>query len=271
MAISDIDKTLRNVIVFTLADGIIHGGEADYIHALGEQLDIAADEIDTAITDVQEGKKSISVPRDETEARRLVHYLIQAAAADHQVDPTERNVLSQLAQRAGMTETDVDVMIAEELRALGNVADVDPNAPDDAIIEALTETIYTDFHAADADARQAQLAALAAHGSYAVIPMLRLLESYRNPDGAPNALPLKMMLVEQLGALGDKRAVYYLTQQVSIGDIDDEITSLALREVTVAALGTILGEPFTADQAGIDAAREWWMRTGRLEFLRLVL
>jgi uncharacterized tellurite resistance protein B-like protein len=271
MATSDIDHTLRNIIVFTLADGVIHDVERQYIHAIGAQLEISAPEIEDVIAEVQAGKKSITIPQDSDDARRLVHYLVQAAAVDHDISKRERLVLSKLAQRAGLTESEVMVMIEEELRALGNDSLNNPDAPDDGVLDAQIEAIYAGFTTWDAATRTAKLDELADLGRYAVVPMLRMLESYRNPEGARDALELKAMLAERLGQLGDSRAVYYLTQQVNIGDSDDEITCLALRTTAAMAVGHIISEPFTPDQAGINAVREWWLRTGRAEHDRLVI
>ncbi len=271
MPTSDIDQTLRNVIVFTLADGIIHDVERQYIHQLGSQLDITPEEIDATIADVESGKKSITVPSDPTEAQRLVHYLVQAATVDHDISGRERLVLTKLAERAGLEDSAIAVMIEEELRALGNDSLNNPNAPDDGVLDTQIEDIYANFNEWDDATRAAKLDALATLGRYAVVPMLRIIESYRNPDGASNALELKTMLAEHLGTLGDARAVYYLTQQVNLGDSDDEISNFALRVASAQAVGAIIREPFTPDRDGIEAARNWWIQTGRAQHDHLVI
>jgi len=271
MPTSDIDQTLRNVIVFTLADGVIHDVERQYIHQLGKQLDISPDEIDTTIEDVESGKKSITVPSDNTEAQRLVHYLVQAAAVDHDVSQRERLVLAKLAERVGIEESTVTALIEEELRALGNDSLENPDAPDDGVLESQIEEIYANFTEWDEATRVAKLDELAGLGRYAVVPMLRIIESYRNPDGASSALELKTMLAERLGKLGDARAVYYLTQQVNLGDSDDEISNFALRAASAQAVGAIIREPFACDQDGIEAARNWWIQTGRAQHDHLVI
>ena len=117
--------------------------------------------------------------------------------------------------------------------------------------------------------RRAKLQELAAMGRGVVVPLLRVLESYKSPDGAPNALSLKARVAETLGELGDDRAVYYLAQQVNIGEQEDEITNAALRRASAAALGALVGAEFSADDEGVAAARQWWQGSGRRVYDRL--
>ena len=147
------------------------------------------------------------------------------------------------------------------------------SAVDDAEVEAKLEAIYAGFNTWDPAAREAKLDELAAHGHQAVLPLLRLLESYRTPDGAPNGLDLKHIVVRRLGALGDDRAVYYLIQQVNIGEQDDDITCPALRHAAAEALGRIIDKDFPATDASVAAAREWWAadKSDRDRYDRLAL
>ena len=95
-----------------------------------------------------------------------------------------------------------------------------------------------------------------------MISLLRVLETGRVPEGAADGLELKTLVAEHLGRLGDERAVYYLAQQVTIGEMDDEVTNGELRFAVAEALGRIADRPFSRDQGGVEAARKWWFAEG---------
>jgi len=97
-----------------------------------------------------------------------------------------------------------------------------------------------------------------------------LLESYRRPDGCETTVAMKTLLAEALGQIGDRRAVYYLSQQVSIGDSDDEITSAELRAACAHAIGRIAGVEFPRDESVVLAARQWWLDSGGDEYNQLM-
>ncbi len=268
------ERALQNIIAFAMADGEFTDEERDYLDTLRHQLGIDDETYQRILHETAEGAKSLKIPQSPEDVRELIHRLVQVAASDHDVSDTERKLLARIANHAGVPLDEVRVLIARELDAVGNdtLTPKDPAA--DAAMERLTATIYKEFNAWDQAARQAKLAEVAAAGCQAVIPLLRLLESYRVPDGAASALELKALVVGQLGQLKDKRAVYYLIQQVNIGDGDDEVTCLALRSAATAALGQILDRAeFTADQGGIDAVRRWWVHNpaDRQEFDKLAM
>jgi len=133
----------------------------------------------------------------------------------------------------------------------------------------LADEIYQQFAGWPETTQREKLDQFASAGHAAVVPLLRILESYRTPVGAANTLFLKTMVCQQLGRLGDDRAVYYLCQQISLGDAEDEINSAALRYAAAEALGRIIGKPFTPDAQGVQTAREWWLGPGRSQYDRL--
>jgi hypothetical protein len=132
----------------------------------------------------------------------------------------------------------------------------------------LADEIYQQFGGWPETTQREKLDQFASAGDAAVVPLLRILESYRTPVGAANTLSLKTMVCQQLGRLGDDRAVYYLCQQISLGDAEDEINSAALR-YAAEALGRIIGKPFTPDAQGVQTAREWWLGPGRAQYDQL--
>lgn len=246
---ADIEKDLRNVIVFAMADGDFNDEERTFVNGLRRRAGIDDAAYEALLAEAQSGDNKLSLSRDAEEARRIVQLLVQAATADNVVSDRHQELLGKIARHIDLDEAAVTQMIADALAA---------DAVEDIVIEKDLEDIYAHFNAWDDAARQGKLDHLAAYGAQAVLPMLRLLESYRVPDGAANALTLKQMAARKLGQLGDGRAVYYLAQQVNIGDLDDEITDAPLRYASAEALGKITGENFSGDRAGVVAAREWW-------------
>ena len=253
-------RNLRNVIVFSLVDGKLTDGEKKFIDALRARSGISADEFRELCDQVRQDRKRISLPRGGKEAEEVVRLLVQAAMADGQVSAEERSLLGRLAEHVGLGISAIEQLLSG--RAGGKQAD-------DAELQARMDEIYKHFVQWDAPTRRERIQALGALGPHGVIALLRIMESYRAPDGAPNGLELTTLVAEQLGRIGDRRAIYYLAQQVSIGDSDDEITNAALRFAAAEAMGRILGEPFSADQRGVLAARAWWLSAGRREYDRL--
>ena len=246
---ADTEKDLRNIIVFAMADGDFNDDERAFVDTLRRQAGMTTEDYDALLAEAQAGESKLSLPRDADDARRIVDLLIQVAAADGMVSQRHRALLKRIARHIEFDEAAIDQMIDESLAV---------DAADDVETEKELEDIYAHFNDWDAATRQAKLDALAAGGIQAALPLLRMLESYRVPDGAPNALDLKEMIVRKLGELCDGRAVYYLIQQISIGNQDDEITNVALRYASAEALGKITGLDFAGDQSGVDAARTWW-------------
>jgi hypothetical protein len=132
----------------------------------------------------------------------------------------------------------------------------------------LADEIYQQFAGWPETTQREKLDQFASACDAAVVPLLRILESYRTPDGAADTSALKTMVCQQLGRLGDDRAVYHLCQQISLGDAEDEINSAALRYVA-EALGRIIGQPFTPDAQGVQTAREWWVGPARARYDQL--
>jgi tellurite resistance protein len=257
------DKTrqdLANVMVFALVDGEVSDQEKRFIDALRIRLGVSDAELRDLVQQVRINPKHVVVPADAAEAAETVRLLVDLAAADGVIDPAEREVLVKIARRAGMDQATLEGMIGPA----GEAAEAG-----EAQIDARVDEVYARFGAWDGSTRRAKLAEIAAYGRQAVPALIGLMESYRVPDGCGDSLELKALLAEQLGGLGDERAVYYLAQQVNIGDVDDEVTNAALRHAAAEALGQIVGEALSRDQEGVEAARTWWFAVGSRRYDKL--
>jgi tellurite resistance protein len=257
MADEQAERDLRNVLVLALADGQLSEGEKQFIESLRKRLAIGQEEFSQICEQIRRNPAQVLLPRGSPEAERAIRLLVEAAAADGHVSPPERKVLAALARRAGLDESFVDQAAAAA------------RPGSQAALAALVEEVYARFAGWDGAVRRAKIEALAAASPDPAVTLLRMLESYRAPDGAADNLELKVLLAEQLGRLGDDRAVHYLSQQVAIGEMEDEITRAPLRQAAAEALGRILKQPFTRDQAGVQAARRWWFGGGLRKYDRL--
>ncbi len=256
----DAKRNLRNVMVLTLMDKELTKGERTFIEKLREKLAISAEDFRELVEQVRKDPKKIALPSDPREAEQAIELLVGAAMADGEVSPGERKLLQRIAAHVQMTDSQLEAMLS---------GPIEPGDEDQ--INALVDEVYASFATWDEKTQATKLAELGGSGRAAVIALLRILESYRAPDGAPDALALKRLVAEQLGTLGDDRAVYYLVQQINIGDSDDEITNSQLRFAAVEALGKIVGKDFTPDRAGIEAGRNWWAAPDSKKYDRLGL
>ena len=247
------ERNLRNVIVFALADGKLADTEKGFISNLRERLGIGESEFGRLCAEVGENPKKLSLPADRDEALETVSLLVDLATADGVVDEIENRLLRQLATKAGLEEADLERLLAASKETEEAHADE---------IEVLVEEMYKGFDSWDPATRKSKLDAIGSFGKAATIPLLRMFESYRMPAGSGTALELKVMIVETLGGIGDRRAAYYLIQQIQLGDMEDEVTCASLRYASAAALARCVREKFTPDQEGVEAARDWWLSGG---------
>lgn len=248
-------RNLRNVIVFSLVDGDFDEAEKRFINDLRVRLGIDERRFEELCRELRKDRGKLTLPRDPAEARESIELLRQTAEADGRLDERELALLRRLVDHAGLDET-----------ASAAILDDDAGGPDEFEMSRMIEDLYDHFHEWTDEQRRAKVAEIAAVGRAAVMPLLRVLESYRVPHDMPNAMAMKTLVAEQLGRLGDKRAVYYLAQQVCLADGDDECSSPALREAAAESIGTIVGTEFGRDPQSVRAVREWWRGEGRAEY-----
>jgi len=256
------DRTvyLRNAIVLAVADGRVSDEERALIERMRQRLEVSDKEFRKLLSDVRTHPNRVSLPQDPAEAARTVDLLAEFAAADNVVSAPERELIRRVGEKLGLPPSRIENI----LNQASGAELADPSQGEQRIRE-----LYTRWAQWDDAQRRAKLQELAEMGRGVVVPLLRVLESYKAPDGEPNALSLKAHVAETLGELGDDRAVYYLAQQVNIGEQDDEISNAELRRASAAALGKLVGAEFSGDDEGVAAARQWWQGTGRRVYDRL--
>ncbi len=253
---------LKNVLCFALADGDVSDEEKQFITRLRDRLGFSAETFRETIEEVRKDPTKYSMPTNSQSTREMLQALAQCAAADGHISEVERSLMVTIGQRVDMSEPIVDEIIGQVfVEKSGREAEIQKDI----------DHLYEHFGHWDAETRRAKLAEIGDEGQAATVPLLRLLESYRVPEGCDNGLEFKRLAVEQLGEIGDSRAVYYLSQQVSFGDTDDEVNDFELRAACAEAISKITGEDFPRDQEGIEAARSWWLNRGSQQYTNLAI
>ncbi|MBS3821399.1 MAG: hypothetical protein GVY16_05180 [Planctomycetes bacterium] len=251
-------RQLRNAIVMAWLDGDINDAERHFIHDLRRRLGIEKEDFDAVVAEVKADPKRLSVSRG-ADGLVTLEQLIEVAAADGEVAPAERTLLARVGAYLGLGEAELENMLPAET----------PDPAQAEAIERQVQALYEQWADWDAATRESRIAEIAEAGQHAVIPLLQVMESYRTPRGVGTAVDLKIAIARQLGALGDKRAVYYLAHQVGIGDADDDITSGDLRQACAEAVARLAGQDF--GEQPVAAARDWWRAKGRRTYNTLAM
>lgn len=255
----DVRNQLLNVLVFSLADGKVTEEEKQYIGRLRDRLGVATEEFSALVKQVRDGHRSLAVSSDPVLSGQTFELLLELAQADGEIANREETILRKVGRRAGLTEMEISERLAGR-----------PETDSDRVLSPRIEELYRKFSEWDEATRKARVNTLSeTRGS--VVALLRIMESYRTPDGASNGLGLKMLIAEQIGLRDDPRAVYYLAQQINLGNGEDELTSQAFREVVAEAIGRLVGQPFMRDEAGVASVRRWWNDIGRHEYSQLAI
>jgi uncharacterized tellurite resistance protein B-like protein len=252
--------TMHNALVLALTMGKISEDEKHHIERVRDRLGISAQEFKQLVEEVRQGSRQIRLPASPAEAQHALQDLIDLTQADGRIDPVERHVLEKIAHHLGLSDEMLDGML--------NAA----TGANEQEIQGKLEEIYLHLGDWSGEVRQSRFAELERFGRAAVLPLLRMLESYRAPDGAADALELKVFIVDTLAALGDRRAIYYLATQVALSE-NSEVSNDAVRFAAAAAIGRLTGgeKPFTRDAAGVAAVRQWWTLEGIKDYNTLAL
>lgn len=249
---------MHNVLVMILADGKVSEEEKTYIERLRERLGITEEQFKELVKEVRAGARQIRLPGSPSEAQEALRELVEVCLADGQIGPAEHRVLEKVARHLGLSNAALDQMLDES------------GGSHEQEIQEKVEEIYTSFNAWSPDERRRHVAGLERFGRAAVMPLLQMLESYRAPDGAADVLELKVYIIESLAALGDTRAIYYLSTQVALLETS-EVSNDDVRFAAAEAIGRLVGKPFTRDPAGVTAAAQWWKAQGMKDFNTLSL
>lgn len=270
----DATRQVRNVMVVALLDGKVTEAEKEMIRSLRDRLGMDREEFRQLVEEVKADPKRLTLSRD-ADVSATLGLLLDAARVDGEICDRELTLLRKVSAHLG-AEAQLEALLpggasttAEtpaELPSESSVASSPEETAAAEQAEILLEQAYAKFASWDAQTRQAKLQAVGDLGRGALSALLHALESYRTPDGLADALELKTRIVAQIGRQRDDRAIYYLAQQVNLGNIDDEITNTALRCACAAAMGQILGQTFPAGADGIPVARQWWQSEGRLHY-----
>ncbi len=251
--------SLKNVVVLARADGDVCEQEERFIESLRVKLGIDEREFRKLCDEVQRQPHKMSMPRDPAEASQRLRLLAELAQVDGVLAEKELELLRKLARHSNVSEYELEALLNTSAEA------------DDAALADKSEQLYQNFQQWDSARRKQGVAAFVEFGRVGVVGLLRIMESYRNPEGMDDALELKTLVAEQLGELADTRAVYYLIQQVNLSDTEDEVTNSRFRAAAAEAVGRITGRTFSPDDQGIADARQWWLDEGRQQYDKLLI
>ena len=255
---NDSRRDLKNVMVMVTLDGKVTDEEKEFVETLRTRVGIDTAEFNDLLREVRADPKRMSIPRG-IQAEETLRLLIDAAETDGEITDRELDAIRKIGQYIGLDQSRLEQMLPG--------SEISP--AEQAEITAAVEEIYTDFVSWDDDTRRAKLQGIGSRGRVASKFLLAILESYRAPDGMDDALEMKALTAWQIGKLSDERTIYYLAQQINIGDSDDDITSAVLRGACASAIGQIVGETFSPDEGGVHTARQWWSDIGWREYNRL--
>jgi len=112
---ADPDKLIHSLVSFLALDGTVGPAERRFLQETSQRLGLPAASLDHAFALIKEGKGKLHLPSDPAEMRELFYLLVQSAVADGRIDPKERQILGQVAERAGISAMDLDNAIAVRL------------------------------------------------------------------------------------------------------------------------------------------------------------
>ena len=104
-------EIIHSVVSMLVTDGKLPPQESEFLKRLCQRLEVSSDEIETAFEEFAQGEAYIQLPKGEDEKKRLIHYLLEAIAADGKVAPQERKLLGAVATRLGMPQDHFEDML----------------------------------------------------------------------------------------------------------------------------------------------------------------
>lgn len=98
------EEIIRAATYMLAVDGKIDAAEAQFLQRLCRRFNVPEAFIQTAISQMQAGNVTLTLPQTPDEQIRLFDLLAQAASADGQIAPQELNRLQALAAKIGLPE-----------------------------------------------------------------------------------------------------------------------------------------------------------------------
>lgn len=276
MKAESIDRLMKAVLAMALADGAIADDERALIRKVQARLGVGDEQLRKVIAEFRQAKSPDALlPRQSEDRHQAMLLMVVTAAIDGQIDTREQALLDKVAGRLGFDHAefqdifDEGVATANRLRAKKQppTAAVETQA-----LRAKASELVADFYhrAYEPVELREQAARLAEVGASAVIPLVRGFESYRRAVPPLKTARIKEAFADTLGEIGDPRAVYYLATYLLLGDEEEDAHDAALRAAVAESLGKLVGERFTRDAKGVNAARLWWHRKGSQHYQRLM-
>lgn len=277
------DLYMRGAMLVALADGVIDPDEKHLLRKLQKKLRIDNDQLRELVQEIKDGHADdLQVPASPRDRYAALDAMVVTAQADGEISSPEALLLERIAKKFDITGDVWNELYRKAVDRANRMKPEKPDRPEPSPVPApsepevspelreelrrLIDDFYTHFHDWP-DARQ-RAQRLVDIGPASVTPVIRAFESYRKPAGDADLLALKALFADILGQLRDPRALYYLASQLQLDD-ENEITSPSLRAVIAEVVGKIIGQPFSRDENGIVAARQWWLAEGTQIYNRL--
>jgi uncharacterized tellurite resistance protein B-like protein len=109
------EDLIRSVVTILAAEGRIDKSELRFLEALRQHLGLGEDVVKTALEDAKKGKRSLHIPREPEEGRRMLKVMIKAAAANREIAPQELKILQLIADKTGVSREDLQANIQRAL------------------------------------------------------------------------------------------------------------------------------------------------------------
>ena len=110
------EDIIESVISLLAADGAVSKEEMKFFYSLCERLEICQAAIDAVLAKARQGKGRIHLPHEDADKRRLLYFLVQTVVADGKVTPKERQILTAVVKKLGMSEVKMEEFIQLRLK-----------------------------------------------------------------------------------------------------------------------------------------------------------
>ena len=105
------EELIRSVVCLLAIDGEMDQEEMQFLQALSKRLRVSSNVVKEALEQVRKGKGRVHVSDDLADKVLILDTLTQAALANRQIAPRERQVLNTVATKMGFSEAEVGKLI----------------------------------------------------------------------------------------------------------------------------------------------------------------